>query len=310
MVERIVIPEGSTLTAGDYEDFLQVAYALFKRYPQYLALDESARSLELAHLIPEVPETILAIYVGINDAVCNKALVTPFLPNHAHNNVFVFDPETYSGSDNVPSGTIDAREILNGFQPPKHWLAEWTYVMIEDPHLPASKLWGEKGYIDTIPAKLEDFTMLSDIAESMACAFIDPKAFDHPVNAGREYLKKARERGDKMVGEFTIPEKLRGEFDALAPVILNRGEKLYVANGDFSPCAHGWTNIHPANKEYAVINENSAVPLDTVITKPPVNPRYAAILKAPRGSADMTTDWFLRGKKVFRKALLQGQIKG
>lgn len=30
--------------------------------------------LELAHLIPEIPETI---YVGINDAVCNKGLVTP-----------------------------------------------------------------------------------------------------------------------------------------------------------------------------------------------------------------------------------------
>ena len=31
--------------------------------------------------------------------------------------------------------------------------------------------------------------------------------------------------------------------------------------------------------------------------------------KPPRGSDDMTMDWFYRGKDVFRKPLLEGTIK-
>ncbi|MBM4148931.1 MAG: hypothetical protein FJ224_07795, partial [Lentisphaerae bacterium] len=62
------IPEGSTLTAEAYTQFLTEAYELLRRCPQYLAPSEGIDSLELAHLAPAVPETILAIYLGINDA--------------------------------------------------------------------------------------------------------------------------------------------------------------------------------------------------------------------------------------------------
>ncbi len=295
----------------DYERFLQDSYKLIKGCSLYLAPDEDINSLELAHLMPEVNETLTAIYVGINDAVCNKALVCPFLVRHGHNNVFVFEPDAFAGGDDVPSGTLDAKSILNGFQPPNEtWDAGWTYVMIENPDRTFESLWGEGGYIDMIPAKFEDFTMVTDSARSRVCTFIDSKAFDHSVNKNRGYLKKARDLGEKMADEFEIPKGMEGETDGLAPVILEQGEKLYVATTDFGPCAHCWSNIHPDNEGLAVVNENSAVPLDLVIAKPPPPAQYAKILVAAKGSADMTTDWFFREKQMVRSPLLKGLFKG
>ncbi|MFI4912777.1 MAG: hypothetical protein ACIAQZ_14015 [Sedimentisphaeraceae bacterium JB056] len=294
-----------------YSEFLKDSFDLIDSCKTYLAPAEDINSLELAHLVPEVAESMLAIYLGINDAVCNKGLVTALLPQHGHNNVFVFDPQVYSGSDNVPQGTIDAKAVLAGFEPPNTtWNPDWTYVMISDPARSFSSLWQEKGYIDTIPAKFEDFTMMSDHNESKVCVFISDKAFSHPVNAARDYLNDARDRGNKMAGEFIIPEKIHDEFDGLVPVVLHQGEKLYVATTDMGPCAHGWTNIHPDNQKLAVVNENSAVPMDLVINKPPVNKKYAEELKPPMGSADMTTDWFKRGSAIWRKPVLQGTFKG
>jgi hypothetical protein len=182
--------------------------------------------------------------------------------------------------------------------------------MIEDATRTFESLWEEKGYIDMIPAKFEDFTMMTDHTKSKLCTFISPKAFEHPVNKSRTYLKAARDRGEKIATEFGIPEKIKDEFDGLLPIVLNQGERLYVATIDFGPCAHGWTNIHPDNEQLVVVNENSAVPLDLVIAKPPVDPKYAGGLVPPKGSADMTTDWFYRGQKVVRNPLLQGLFKG
>ena len=308
---KIVIPKGSGMSEQEYKDFLTNAYQLMAGHPLYFAPDEDINCLELAHLIPPVKETLIAIYVGLNDATCNKGLVTPLLPQHGHNNVFVFDPEIYSGNENVPSGTIDAQKLLAAFEPPNEtWNRNWTYVMIEDPARTFESLWQEEGYIDMIPAKFEDFTMLSNAEKSKACIFIDPKAFEHPVNTNRDYLAQARVRGEKLADQFEIPEKIAGEFDGLVPVILNRGEKLYVARTDFGPCVHGWSNIHPDNEELAVINENSAIPLDLVIAKPPVRSEFAKGLIPARGSADMTTDWFLRGREIVRNPLLQGLFKG
>ncbi len=303
--------ERSACTEKQYRDFLINSYELMKACGQYLAPDEDINSLELAHLIPEVVETALAIYVGINNAVCNKGLVTPLLPMHGHNNVFVFDPQVYTGGDNVPAGTIDAHAVLSGFEPPNEtWSGDWTYVMIKDPARTFQSLWKQKGYIDMVPGKFEDFTMLSDQNKSRLCAFISPKAFEHPVNASRPYLKEARDRGEKMAGEFRMPELIKDEFEGLVPVVLQKGEKLYVATTDFGPCAHGWCNIHPQNESLAIVNENSAVPLDLVIAKPTVAPKYAGSLVPPKGSADMTTDWFRRGGMIVREPILQGLFKG
>ncbi|MGD9110607.1 MAG: hypothetical protein PVG93_06665, partial [Phycisphaerales bacterium] len=251
------IPAGSNTTEQQYKEFLTVSYELMKQTGQYFAPSEDINSLELAHLIPPVAETVLAIYVGINDAVCNKGLVTPLLPRHGHNNVFVFDSQVYSGGKDVPNGTVDAQQILKGFEPPNDtWDKNWTYVMLEDPARSFESLWSEKGYIDMIPAKFEDFTVLADTAVSKVCTFIDKKAFEHPVNKSRPYLQAARDRGQKHAAEFTIPSAISDEFDNLVPVLLNEGEKLYVATTNFGPCAHGWTNIHPDNSTWAVVNEN------------------------------------------------------
>jgi hypothetical protein len=182
--------------------------------------------------------------------------------------------------------------------------------MIADPGRTVQSLWREKGYMDMIAAKLEDFTLLSDLAESRICFFIDPKALEHPVNAQRRYLKEACERGVTMADRFQIPKLLAGEVEGLAPVVLNRGEKLYVARADFAPCAHAWCNLHSDNSEWAVVNENSAVPLDLVVAKPPVKAEYARNLIPSRGSADLTTDWHFRGDRVVRRPLLEGMIKG
>lgn len=309
---KIRIPQGSDLQADDYITFLEQAYSVLKQVPHLLAAeDEDITSLELAHLYPPCRESVLAVYVGINDAVCNKGLVAPFLIRHGHNNVFAFDATVYSGGDDVPSGAIDAACVLPGFETPNEtWNPQWTYVMIEDPTRKVESLWSEKGYIDMIPAKFEDFTMVTDTAVSKVCFFIDPEAFEHPVNAARSYLKKARDRGEAMAAEFTTPATLEGETDGLVPVALEQGEKLYVARTDFAPCAHAWSNLHPGNRQYAVINENSAVPLDLVLRKPPVRAEYAGSLKPPRGSADMTTDWFARGRGVHRQPILQGAVRG
>lgn len=118
----LAIPELSSLSNDNYLSFLENSLFLLKKHPQYLSENEAIEVLELAHLIPQVPETILSIYIGVNDAVCNKGLVTPFLPRHAHNNVFVYDPNVYAGQNDIPSGTIDAKAIINGFVPPnKSW---------------------------------------------------------------------------------------------------------------------------------------------------------------------------------------------
>ncbi len=307
----IQVPANSPLKESGYADFLVESYQLFRQFPQYLGGGEDINCLELAHLIPDVPESIIAIYLGINDAVCNKGLVSPFLVRHGHNNVFVFDQQHYAGKDDVPSGTIDAKEVLKGFEPPNEtWNPNWTYVMIADPKRTFESLWQEKGYVDMIAAKFEDFTMLSDPKKSQVCTFIDPKAFEHPVNQSRDYLKAARDRGQKLAGEFTVPSGIEGETEGLEPVILHQGEKLYVATTDFGPCAHAWSNLHPQNEQYAVINENSAVPLDLVIAKPPVKAQYAKGLIPAKGSADMTTDWFYRGSRIVREPILQGTFKG
>ena len=311
LTRKIVAPSGASMTDQQYRDFLESSYTLMRNCGQYFAPAENINSMELAHLIPQIPETVLAIYVGINDAVCNKGLVTPFLVRHGHNNVFVFDPQLYSGAKNVPSGTIDAKAILAGFEAPNSsWNPDWTYVMIEDPSRTFHSLWQEKGYIDMIPAKFEDFTVLTSSAKSKACVFIDPKALEHPVNASRPYLKAALDRGTKTAHQFTIPAAIEGETAGLVPLVLEQGEKLYVARADFGPCAHCWSNIHPDNSELAVINENSAVPLDLVIAKPPVDSKFAKGLVPPKGSADMTTDWFFRGTRIVRSPLLAGMFKG
>ena len=311
IIDSIFVPGKSSLTREDYLSFLEKSYHLFKKYPQYLSENEGMETIEMAHLIPKVPETIVSIYIGINDAVCNKGLIAPILPRHAHNNVFVFDPNVFSGLNDIPSGTIDAKAIINGFLPPNEsWSKEWTYVMIADPKRTFESLWKEKGYIDMIPAKFEDFTMVSDHNKSKVCTFIDPVAFDHPVNKSRNYLHAARDRGEKLADKFTIPELLNGETVNLAPVVLHQGEKLYVARADFQPCAHCWSNIYPDNEEYAVVNENSAVPLNLVTSKPPVDIQYRNKLIPPAGSADNTTDWFFRSKKIFRKPVKDGHIDG
>ncbi len=309
--DSLIIPKLSSWSSNDYLSFLENSYFLLKRYSQYLSENEGIEALELAHLIPQVPETVLSIYIGINDAVCNKGLVTPFLPRHSHNNVFVYDPIAYSGKDDIPSGTIDAKAVINGFLPPNEsWSEKWTYVMIADPDRTFDSLWNEKGYIDMIPAKFEDFTMISDHNKSKVCTFIDPLAFDHPVNKSRSYLAAARDRGEKLADNFTIPAFLKGETENLVPVVLNQGEKLYVARADFQPCEHAWSNIHEDNEEYAVVNENSAVPLNLVISKPPIDVQYRKKLIPPAGSADNTTDWFFRSNDLLRTPIKQGHIGG
>ena len=311
IIRKIAIPPSSPLTEKDYEQFLYESYNLLCRHPLYFAPSEDVNALELAHLIPEVRETILAIYIGINDSVCNKALITPFLPRHEHNNVFVFDPEVYSGGKDVPDGTIDVRKMIHPFSPPNEtWDPGWTYVAMQDSSLTYESLWNQKGYIDTVPAKQEDFTIMTDLSKSKVCVFVDEKAFAHPVNRIRAYLKDARRRGEKTADQFNVPAGMNLHVEGLVPVVLERGEKLFIADPDFGPCPHSWCNLHPGNTEYAVVNENSAVPLQLVNSKPPLKPEYAQRLIPPHGSADMTIDCWHQPNRIERTPLLQGLVKG
>ena len=93
-------------------------------------------------------------------------------------------------------------------------------------------------------------------------------------------------------------------------MLLQRGEKLYIARTDFRPAEHCWSNLHRNAEGFAVINENSAVPLHLVVNKPPRAAKYARRLLPAFGSADMTTDYFLRGTHVYRVPLLHGMFEG
>ena len=140
------------------------------------------------------------------------------------------DPKAWTGGADIPAGTIEVKTILPDFQPPNAtWPKSWTYVMIADKssgHRPVSveAMWKTKGYIDTIPAKFEDFTVLTDSAKTPICAFVDKAVFAHPVNQSRAYLKAARNRGQRMAAEFAVPKGLEGETKGLEPVVLNRGD--------------------------------------------------------------------------------------
>ena len=113
-----------------------------------------------------------------------------------------------------------------------------------------------------------------------------------------------------VVPEFGIPKGLEDEVDGFVPVILAQGEKFWVATTDSGSCGHAWSNLHHDNDGLAVINENSAVQQNLIVTKPPVDPKYAQNVIPAKGSADMTTDWFHRGTDIFRKPLLMGLVKG
>jgi len=312
MTEREIIPPPlSALKPAQYRKFLSAARNAIAKFPQYLTSGEDEGDLELAHLVPDVPATLLAVYTGINDAVCNKCLVSPFLARHGHHNIYAFDPVLWQGGDSAPAGTVDARRAIHDFQPPNtSWPESWTYVMIADDAPTPADIWNTAGYIDTISAKFEDFTMLSDPDETPLCAFVDRAVFAHPVNLSRPYLDAARDRGQRMAAEFAVPAGLEGETDGLEPVVLRQGEKLYIARTDFKAAEHCWSNMHPSVTRPAVVNENSAVPLDLFMRKPPANPKYAVALTPVTGSADMTTDCFLRGARVSRVPILQGKIKG
>ena len=133
-IERTVqCPSGTCLTVADYERFLHEAFALMQRHPQYMAPSEDINCIELAHLLPPVRETVIAIYLGINDAACNKGLVSPFLIRHGHNNVFTFAQTSMREARMCLPARWTPRRSYPGFEPPNEtWNPDWTYVMISD----------------------------------------------------------------------------------------------------------------------------------------------------------------------------------
>lgn len=58
---QINVFDRSSCTETEYRDFLTTSYNLMSECVNYMAPDEDINSLELTHLIPEVPETVLAI---------------------------------------------------------------------------------------------------------------------------------------------------------------------------------------------------------------------------------------------------------
>ena len=86
-MRKLVIPLGSTLSEKQYRQFLKHAYSIMWERG-CISSSEDEDALELVHLIPSVPETILALHIGINDSVCTKSIVSPFLPRRAHHTIF------------------------------------------------------------------------------------------------------------------------------------------------------------------------------------------------------------------------------
>lgn len=308
-MRKLVIPLGSTLSEKQYRQFLKHAYSIMWERG-CISSSEDEDALELVHLIPSVPETILALHIGINDSVCTKSIVSPFLPRHAHHTIFAFDPNRYSGGNSVPAGTQDIKTALRGFEPPAaEWSPGWTYVYITDPSRTPRSLWSEGGYIDLIPGKHEDFQLATNPARHPICFFVDKRALEHPVNRQRAYLKDAIRRAERQRTRFEIPRGLEKSIEGLVPVVLEQGERLYIASTDHMPCAHAWSAVPAARDDsLALVYESSAVPAELLYNRPARQKKYAPKLSPPRGSSDMTTDVFF--DKVNRKPLLQGAISG
>ena len=56
-------------------------------------------------------------------------------------------------------------------------------------------------------------------------------------------------------------------------------EKHNIQITNFNPYQYAMDNICPNNKQYVVINGNSAVMLDIIVNKPAVDSKYADIVK-------------------------------
>ena len=308
-MRKIDVPVGSTVSEKLYRKFLKRTYSMMREHG-CIGPKENEDALELAHLIPSVPETVLAIHIGINDSVCTKSLVSRFLPRHAHHTIFAFDPERFSGRGSVPAGMQDIRVVLKGFEPPnKSWSPEWTYVYITDTDRTPQSLWKERGYIDLIPGKHEDFQLATDNVKIPVCFFVDKRALEHPVNQQRTYLKRALRDGERQRDDFKAPFGLEDSVVGLVPVILKRGERLYIASTNHIPCDHAWTALRHNDREtLPLVYESSAVPTELIYNRPARHVRYAARLSPPCGSSDLTTDIFFND--VYRRPILRGSIKG
>ena len=73
---EITIPVDSRMTVDQYRTFLVDAHKTMSTFGVF-APSEGVNTLELAHLVPSIPESSLAIFVGINDAICRKVLLPP-----------------------------------------------------------------------------------------------------------------------------------------------------------------------------------------------------------------------------------------
>ena len=69
---KIKVPTASDISQQKYFDYLQESYRLMSHHKQYFPVTEDINSLELAYLIPEVPGTMLAIFVRIISRIVRR----------------------------------------------------------------------------------------------------------------------------------------------------------------------------------------------------------------------------------------------
>lgn len=283
---RITIPVESTLTAGAYERFL-VASAKAMQATGLMPLSQGIKELELAHLIPRYADSVLAAYVWRNTPWAEKLLRAEALVVHSHNNVLVLEKGA-----KIPEGCVDARKMINGFRPPtKEWKNEWIYAIILE-GTPLKELFKTPGFIDIIPAKTEQFTMLSETG-ARVLLWVAESTLDNRANDNKSILK-ARRRGEVLTNRSCASPTLEGKED-LVPVVLLRGERLTIPPGSL----HGWEEIDGAPG--IVMEISMAAPI-------PGKPKSSGLLVP--GSADLTTDVFVLHKLVFREPLLESIERG
>jgi len=313
---EIVIPNQSDLRVRDFRHFMIESVEAMHE-SRAMPKAHGINDLELALLVPQNPDSLLAAYVWRNTPWATKLLRAPVLLVHAHTNVVVLE----EGAQ-IPEGCVDARTLINGFSPPTDkWPENWTYAL----HIgenPIQELFAADGFLDVIPAKREEFKVLTPNNEGRVLMWVEERTFQDPDNR-IDYMAAARNRGEKAASKTSNSPTLKG-YNELVPVLLRLAETLTIPPGH----RHAWEETDRIDLEGAVRrtlryrgeqeqirtvkgqNESNwnFLTLAVVIQETSLSERIRGKPEgtglAVPGSADMTTDVFVLADQVYRAPLL------
>lgn len=267
----------------------------------WLPEDVEHDEIAVAHLVPKEPRTVLGVHVGMNGTICQKLLDVDVLIRHQHKDVYVFR----EGIIDDLEGTVDPRQIINGFEAPEGLQNGYDFRMIVDAtKVTPRDLQEFDGYLGTVPAKGEDFVMLSRPELCRGVILAPRSVVQHPGNNGRRYLQRAMTDGDSILRRYCdVPDSLGCELEGLTPFALGYRERLFI------PPDTPHFGIRAEGCKGRLLLEEVSAPPNSILT---IDGKTIHV----KGSADLTTDAFaimLSGRTdltVYRPPVIDAGIKG